>query len=141
MKKACGIAGRVITLLWVLVVPASAAPPRRPDPHLTPGDVLTTDPAVICVPGYTRTVRHVPQSLQNQVYRAYHIATHRPREYEIDHLISLELGGSNSIRNPWPQSYVTHPLNAGAVLPPHGWCRSASFFLLLPQLQRYPGLL
>ena len=34
------------------------------------------------------------------------------KEYEIDHLISLELGGSNSIRNLWPQSYITQPLNA-----------------------------
>lgn len=33
-------------------------------------------------------------------------------KYEIDHLVSLELGGSNSIRNLWPQSYVTEPQNA-----------------------------
>jgi len=31
---------------------------------------------------------------------------------KVDHLISLELGGSNSLKNLWPQSYVTLPYNA-----------------------------
>jgi hypothetical protein len=83
-----------------------------PDPTLTPGDVLTTDLQVICTSGYSKTVRAVPQSVKNQAYRAYGIASHEPHEYEVDHLISLELGGSNSLRNLWPQSYVTQPLNA-----------------------------
>jgi hypothetical protein len=30
----------------------------------------------------------------------------------VDHLISLELGGSNSIRNLWPESFSTQPWNA-----------------------------
>ena len=38
---------------------------------MTPGDVLTTDAKVICIPGYTKTVRDMPQSLKNQVYRQY----------------------------------------------------------------------
>jgi hypothetical protein len=83
-----------------------------PDPRLSPGDVLTTDTKTICMPGYTKTVRNVPQSLKNQVYREYGIFSHKPGEFEIDHIISLELGGSNSIRNLFPQSYVTQPLNA-----------------------------
>ena len=28
--------------------------------------------------------------------------------YEVDHLISLELGGSNSVRNLWPEPYDIH---------------------------------
>ena len=54
----------------------------------------------------------MPQSVKNQVYRQYGVVSREPREYEVDHLISLELGGSNSIRNLWPESYVTQPLNA-----------------------------
>ena len=71
-----------------------------------------TDLKVICQRGYTTTVRHVPPSLKNQVLRQYGISYPQPHEYEIDHLISLELGGSNSLRNLWPQSYLTQPLNA-----------------------------
>ena len=83
-----------------------------PDPKLTPGDVLTSDPKIICVSGYTQTVRDVPQTLKNQVYKIYGVTTRKPREFEIDHLISLELGGSNSIRNLWPESFLTQPFNA-----------------------------
>src|SRR5262245_2993616 len=106
-----------VTVLGLVLglTPQRAAPapsPLVPDPALTPGDVLTTDPKVVCQPGYTATVRDVPQSLKNQVYRQYGITHHEPHEYEVDHLISLELGGSNSIRNLWPQSYRTTPLNA-----------------------------
>ena len=54
----------------------------------------------------------MPQSVKEQAYSDYGI-THRAKgQYEIDHLISLELGGSNSLRNLWPQSYLTKPWNA-----------------------------
>jgi hypothetical protein len=83
-----------------------------PDPAKTPGDVLTTDTSAVCTPGYTKTVRNVPAEIKKQVYRNYGIISHKPGEYEVDHLVSLELGGSNSIRNLWPESYITKPLNA-----------------------------
>ena len=86
--------------------------PILPNPKLSPGDVLTSDTKIICVPGYTKTVRNVPQSLKEQVYRSYGITSREPGEYEIDHIISLELGGSNSVRNLYPESYKTQPLNA-----------------------------
>jgi hypothetical protein len=86
--------------------------PLSPDPQLTPGDVLSTDASVICVPGYTKTVRNVSAAEKKQVYENYGIETRQPREYEVDHLISLELGGSNEIANLWPESYITEPLNA-----------------------------
>ena len=86
--------------------------PLTPDPVKTPGDVLTSDPKIICKSGYTQTVRNVPQSLKNQVYKNYGITSRAAGEFEVDHLISLELGGSNSIKNLWPESYKTMPLNA-----------------------------
>ncbi|GAA4012340.1 hypothetical protein GCM10022631_25190 [Deinococcus rubellus] len=86
--------------------------PILPDPKLSPGDVLTSDKAIICVSGYTKTVRNVPQSLKEQVYKEYGITSRESGEYEIDHIVSLELGGSNSIRNLFPESYKTQPLNA-----------------------------
>lgn len=66
----------------------------------------------VCVSGYSKKVRNVPSSVKNRVYRIYGIKSHKPGEYEVDHLISLELGGSNSVKNLWPQSYVTQPWNA-----------------------------
>ncbi len=86
--------------------------PVAPDPVLTPGATLPVTTADICAPGYSRKVRDVPVEVKRDVYRRYHITHHRKGEYEIDHLISLELGGSNSARNLWPESYWTAPWNA-----------------------------
>jgi hypothetical protein len=83
-----------------------------PDPNLTPGATLAVTTADICAPGYSRKVRDVPIAVKRDVYLRYHITYHRKGEYEIDHLISLELGGSNSERNLWPESYWTTPWNA-----------------------------
>lgn len=86
--------------------------PAVPDPNLTPGDVLEVTARDICVPGYSKRVRNVPASVKRQAYALYGITRHMDGEYEVDHLISLELGGSNSIRNLWPESYLTEPYNA-----------------------------
>ncbi len=76
-----------------------------PDPACTPGAVITTaTKAQICVSGYSSTVRHVPVSEKDAVYAEYGIANHVAGEYEVDHLISLELGGSNDISNLWPEA-------------------------------------
>lgn len=90
----------------------SGNPPLLPDASKTPGDVLDVTKADICTPGYTKKVRNVPKAVKDQVYASYGIPSHTPGEYEVDHLISLELGGSNSVKNLWPQSYKTQPWNA-----------------------------
>ena len=75
-----------------------------PDPDCTPGAIFP-DATVskICVPGYSSNVRNVPDSEKNQVYAEYGITSHTTGQYEVDHLISLELGGSNDIANLWPE--------------------------------------
>ena len=86
--------------------------PIVPDPKLTPGDTLDVTKDDICTGGYSRKVRDVPQSVKEKVYSLYGISNRQPGEYEVDHLISLELGGSNSVKNLWPESYKTKPWNA-----------------------------
>lgn len=87
-------------------------PPLRPDPSITPGDTLPVTAQDVCTPGYAKKVRNVPSGVKRQAYARYGIAQRAAGEFEVDHLISLELGGSNSIRNLWPQSFMTHPWNA-----------------------------
>jgi len=96
------------------IVPADSALqyPVVPNPTRTPGAILDVTAADICVSGYAKRVRNVPVAVKRQAYASYGILSHEPGEYEVDHLISLELGGSNSLRNLWPQSYRTHPWNA-----------------------------
>jgi 5-methylcytosine-specific restriction endonuclease McrA len=76
-----------------------------PRPSLTPGVVLSVSRSRICVPGYSASVRDVPSSESDAVYLRYHVI-HVPYAHEVDHLISLELGGSNAIANLWPEPYA-----------------------------------
>jgi len=75
-----------------------------PDSACTPGAILATGTKdAICQSGYAKGVRNVPDSEKNQVYAEYGITSHAPGQYEVDHLVSLELGGSNEIANLWPE--------------------------------------
>lgn len=73
-----------------------------PDQKLTPGDVLTTNKDEVCTKGYSKGVRNVPSAEKKQVYAEYHTPYPQPQgANEVDHFISLELGGSNDIKNLW----------------------------------------
>ena len=86
--------------------------PDMPNRTLTPGDTLDVTLADIQVSGYSAKVRNVPIPVKRQVYASYGIQTWGKGEYEVDHLIPLSLGGSNSTKNLWPESYLTEPWNA-----------------------------
>lgn len=75
-----------------------------PDSACTPGAIFSNATKdQICQPGYSRSVRNVPLSEKDQAYAEYGIASHYSGQYEVDHLVSLELGGSNDIANLWPE--------------------------------------
>ena len=75
-----------------------------PDSACTLGAIIATATKdAICQSGYSRSVRNVPTSEKDQVYAEYGITHHFSGQYEVDHLVSLELGGSNDISNLWPE--------------------------------------
>jgi len=75
-----------------------------PDPACSPGAVFASATrAQICVSGYTARVRNVSETLKSSIYAAYGIASHAAGSYEVDHLVPLELGGSNARANLWPE--------------------------------------
>ena len=73
------------------------------DLRVTPGVTFHVGAATICRSGYATSVRDVPESEKNRVYAEYGITHHKTDQYEVDHLISLELGGTNAIGNLWPE--------------------------------------
>lgn len=91
-----------------VVLPDHAITPGAVDPRVTQANIHST----ICVSGYTSTVR--PSSSYTTALKvqqlgagyAFH-ADVRTSDYEEDHLISLELGGSpTSRKNLWPEPYA-----------------------------------
>ena len=72
---------------------------------LTPGAVRSVTRADVCSAGTGASNGMVPIEVQERVFREYGIANARPADYEVDYLITPALGGSNDIRNLWPQSY------------------------------------
>lgn len=80
------------------------------DSGCTPGDILPdVTREQVCRSGYASSVRNVTTSTKNKVYAEYGITHHTAGEYEVDHLVSLELGGSNDISNLWPEAASPRP--------------------------------
>ncbi|MFI5259258.1 MAG: hypothetical protein ACHQ01_06590 [Candidatus Limnocylindrales bacterium] len=97
--------------------PVSAADrlPGEPDPALTPGALnpsvtQATIRSTICVSGWTATIRppsDYTTGLKIEQIRQYGYSDNSTADYEEDHLISLELGGSpTDPRNLWPEPYT-----------------------------------
>ncbi|WP_226844525.1 hypothetical protein [Acidithiobacillus ferriphilus] len=97
---------------YAVAFPLSEA---EPNPRLTPGAL---NPAVtqaniretICRRGgYTKSIRPpegYTEKLKREGIRQYGYTYHRLRDYEEDHLISLEIGGSpDSPQNLWPEPH------------------------------------
>lgn len=78
-----------------------------PNSTLTPGAAGPLTASQLCAPTFrTSSVRKVSAKEKAQVYREYGLAPRAaPCPCEVDHLISLEIGGSNALANLWPQSY------------------------------------
>jgi hypothetical protein len=105
--------GKGFLVAALLLFSGAKAQPMLPNASLTPGATNGYPVEITSAHGYTPTVRNVPEKLKRQVFIEYFgKVPAKTSDYEVDHLISLELGGSNSISNLWPQSYLTFPYNA-----------------------------
>ncbi len=96
-----------MTCLLAAVTCALLAQGALNDISKTPGAVRTTNKADICS-SHTSAIRNVSTATKNKVFKLYGLTNKtgwcKQSGCEVDHLISLELGGSNDIKNLWPQS-------------------------------------
>jgi hypothetical protein len=92
---------------------AQPADAIRPDAALTPGAVEDVDPAVMCQVGYSASIRRYDWKLRNRVFESYHLFNVDRRNFELDHLVPISIGGApNDPKNLWPQSRLTEPWTA-----------------------------
>lgn len=119
MKRTLSLSAVLLTALLALnpaVLSAATRNPNLPIASRTPGalDPRVTQATIrstICVSGYTKGVRPSSSSTHalkvRQLHSGYAVEGHfSTSDYEEDHLISLELGGSPTAeKNLWPEPY------------------------------------
>ncbi len=77
-----------------------------PNRELTPGAIfLDVTVETLKKVGYSDSVRNVNLSKKKRVFAKYNIPWKDHDLYEVDHLVPLELGGSNDESNLWPELY------------------------------------
>ena len=97
----------VMTLVAMAVQTSGRCYAAMPNAALTPGDVAEHDTSKVCSVRNAERHRSVSYRMRDSVYLAYGIPRGRRKGlYRIDHLIPLELGGSNRVTNLWPQPYA-----------------------------------
>jgi len=87
---------------------AGAAPNRS----LTPGATRQVTISEVCSAPQEEVVGDVSMDLRQRVFQEYGIANARPQDYEVDYLIAPRLGGTEDIRNLWPEPYRARVWNA-----------------------------
>ena len=82
-----------------------------PRPELTPGSVRPVEVEDICS-GAPAGGPVVASQVPRQVFEAYGVDYRRAGDYELDFLITPELGGASDASNLWPQAYRSVVWNA-----------------------------
>ena len=98
-----------ISKTTVVVLPCRAQGPL-PDHACTLGTLDTEATLEVICGQSTRERRHVTDTIRQLVFEKYDVPYPvKPGTYEVDHLIPLELGGSNDISNLWPEAADPRP--------------------------------
>ena len=81
--------------------------PLHPDPQSTPGELCDTKDEDFTGYRYKEKIpycqRNVSSETKSDIYGHYEVQENVRRNYTIDHLIPLSIGGSNNISNLWPE--------------------------------------
>jgi len=84
---------------------------EEPNLRLTPGATVPVTESEVCGVA-ARAIPVVPVSLKRRVFEEYGVTPPQPDAYEVDYLITPELGGATDIRNLWPEPYQDTVWNA-----------------------------
>lgn len=113
---ACVVKKIILTICIALTFPTAQGRDLKilPDPELTPGIVTPLDTKAVCSMKWDKDKRFVTAAMKHQVFTSYGLignldrSCKGKRHFEVDHLVSRELGGADEIRNLWPQCYSGH---------------------------------
>lgn len=97
----------VLVLASILVFESTVnAEGPRPRVAFTPGEARPITLGEVCQFQKAEVIsRDIPEDKRQQVFAMYGIKNPPAGQFEIDYLITPDLGGTESIRNLWPQPY------------------------------------
>jgi len=94
--------------LLALVIFGTTVNAEGPKPKfgITPGETHPITIAEVCRnPEAVVVARDIPEETRRKVFAAYGIRSPGRDQFEVDYLITPDLGGTESIRNLWPEPY------------------------------------
>jgi hypothetical protein len=83
-----------------------------PDPGFTPGSTRQVSLAEICSADRDEVIRNVSGLVQQKVFQEYGIKDQPSTDFEVDYLITPGLGGSDDVRNLWPEPHSSTAWNS-----------------------------
>jgi hypothetical protein len=96
----------VAAAILIVFEAAVSAEGPKPKPRLTPGETRPITLDQVCRSPKAEVIStDIPLETRRQVFASYGIHPTQVDEFEVDYLITPDLGGASSIRNLWPQPY------------------------------------
>ncbi|MCU1385849.1 MAG: hypothetical protein JWL71_4546 [Acidobacteria bacterium] len=86
-----------------MTLAADTLPIGLPSSSLTPGDARKVTKEQICAPGYAASIKVTKESTKEEAFSRYGLRDGKSTTEVLDHLIPIELGGTDSIENLWPE--------------------------------------
>ena len=85
-----------------------------PSNSLTPGATKKVTKEQVCAPDYVASLKPVKESLKEEAFARYGVRLEASTSEVLDHLVPVELGGSDGLDNLWPEP-ARGRSNTGAV--------------------------
>ena len=106
LAPAAGVFFSVLLLLFGLFEASVNAEGSKPRSGITPGEARAITMDEVCrLPEAEPVAGNIPEEMRRKVFAAYGIRSPGANQFEVDFLITPDLGGTVSARNLWPQSY------------------------------------
>lgn len=107
IAAATGVMVTVLAAVIIIFETAVNAEGPKPKAGLTPGETRPITMGEICSSPQAEVIAvNIPEETRRKVFSEYGISAHADN-FEVDYLITPDLGGASSIRNLWPQPYST----------------------------------
>ena len=102
MSLMTGVLGAAM-MAATLGVAADSGQTGLPSSFLTPGDAKKVTKEQICAPGYSASLKPTKESTREDAFNRYGLRGGKSATEVLDHLIPVELGGTDSEQNLWPE--------------------------------------